>query len=158
MRWFLTFIPHLVLFVLLGGCGALPAKPVLVYDGPARPLEQVAVLGDASSTATLNMINGKPQVSYMKENRRAKGYHVLPGVYVLKVASQIRVQSTVAPLGKEFRWEEAEVTLEAKAGHTYMPRAVRTPTGEVRIWMEDMGTNFDQECLGVFLAGTFSRC
>jgi hypothetical protein len=149
----------MVLFlVLLGGCGLLPAKPVLVYDGPARPLDQVAVFGEASSTATLNAINGKPQVSFLKENRRAKGYHVLPGVYVLKLASQIRAFPAVAGVGPHYQWEEAEVTLEAKAGHTYMPRAVRMPTGQVRIWMEDMGTNFDQECLGVLGAGTFSRC
>jgi hypothetical protein len=80
----------------------------------------------------------------------------LPGVYVLKVASQIRPSTSAGRT--EFRWEETELTLEAKAGHTYMPRAVRMPTGEVRIWMEDMGTNFDQDCLGVLLAGTFSKC
>ena len=147
---------RLALVLFLAGCGLLPAVPVLVYDGPARPLDQVAVLGEASSTATLNAINGKPQVSYLKENRHAKGYHVLPGVYVLKLASQVR--PSTSPGRTEFRWEETELSLEAKAGHTYMPRAVRMPTGEVRIWMEDMGTNFDQDCLGVLLAGTFSKC
>ena len=50
------------------------------------------------------------------------------------------------------------VALDVKPGHTYMPRAARSATGEVRIWMEDMGTDFDQECLGVLAAGTFSRC
>jgi hypothetical protein len=144
-----------MLALLFGGCGLVPAAPVLVYEGPALPLSEVAVLGEASSTATLNAINGKLAASYLK-NRRAKGYHVKPGVYVLKLASQIRVGFTVVTT--ELRWEETEVALDVKPGHTYMPRAARSATGEVRIWMEDMGTDFDQECLGVLAAGTFSRC
>jgi hypothetical protein len=147
----------LALALLFGGCGLMPAAPVLVYDGPALPLSEVAVLGEASSTATLNAINGKLAASYLKD-RRAKGYHVKPGVYVLKLASQIRVGFGSAPQTTELRWEETEIALDVKPGHTYMPRAVRSATGEVRIWMEDMGTGFDQECLGVLSAGSFSRC
>ena len=139
-------IKLVALVLLLAGCGLLPGVPVLVYDGPARPLNEVAVLGEKSASATLNAINGRPQVSYLKENRDPKGYHVLPGVYVLKVASQIRASRFLNQV--TWAWEEAEIRLDAKAGHTYLPRAARMPHGEMRSWMHDMGTNFDQECLG----------
>jgi hypothetical protein len=138
---------------LLTSCGLLPPEPLVLYDGPARPLAEVAVVGHASGNAYIVSIDGaKPDAL---SNRVLLGIQVLPGSHTIVIGLRKYVTG-LSPTQVSFATSEKPMTRELAAGHTYIPRAQLAGSQNVLFWLEDAGTGYKQDCLTNGPGGNFA--
>lgn len=117
-----------------------------MYAGPSRPLNEVAVISEGSrSWLHVYQIDGEYVVNPIVGGAPfTQGLLVMPGKRKVKV-KYLNVESFRGGVVTTAR-TDAEIELEAKAGHTYVLRGSRGQS-DFTFWFEDKGTNYRLECL-----------
>lgn len=122
--------------LLMASCTHMPPVPQVFYEGPVRPLEEVAVI-NASGSIQVSAVNGK-HVPYMPN----KGLHLLPGRYLLTMRSSVLVARST------FETRGGLLIAELQPGHTYYPSADIDKESDKAVFkLIDVGLNHDQNCL-----------
>jgi hypothetical protein len=132
------FICVLSLCLLLSAC-ALRTAPVRIYDGDL-PLDQVALISGYHEYVGENFPSLVITEIDQKRSSDALGYaveaYVLPGRHWVKFRK-------INPSG--LGWHSVDVSIDAKAGHTYMTRYKVAPGADGRNQLEvevlDKGPN-----------------
>lgn len=138
-------------FLTFCGCGMLPPIPQKFYDGPDLSLDQVASIAFGGGFGiNIQSIDGKPAVVNAPggAHRPTKGLHVLPGPHTIIIGQTNFIGSSLAgpEMTATFASSKKEITLQAEAGHSYVPRA-KIKDNSVIFWFEDKGKNYPQECM-----------
>lgn len=111
-----------LLLLLAAGCGTTQ-----IYDGPKKPLHEVAVLrtnaGEIAFVTTwIGQIDGKELVAAYSE------FEVLPGRHSLRVL----LKAGILGASRNF-------SIDAKAGHTYRVKGIFSRSSAYA-WIEDEST------------------
>ena len=126
----------------LSGCGLATVK---MYEGTEKTAVEQAVVSsmgiyqEQSLRLWVVAINGK-----VVDRTRTAEFLVLPGRYtmILKVEKDL----TFGPRRIDWKEGEIQVSLDAVAGHTYIPNA-RVDGRSVAAYFDDAGVGFNRECL-----------
>jgi len=116
-----------------------------MYDGPPRAAGEVAMVSEGARLwRHVYSIDGQYVVDPVLGGAPpTQGLAVLPGRRKIKV-KYLNVDGFSAGIAT-FAKAEAEVMLDAKAGHSYVLVGSRGAT-EYTFWFEDKGENYKQEC------------
>jgi hypothetical protein len=124
----------------LSGCGL--GTP---YEGPEKPaveqavVSSMAVYPERSLRLWVVAISGK-----VVDGTRTAEFLVLPGQY--RMTLKIEKDLTLGPARIDWKETEILVSLDAVAGHTYIPNA-RVDGRSVAVYFDDAGVGFNRECL-----------
>jgi hypothetical protein len=137
--------------VMIAGCGPMPVQ---MYEGEERPagehtvLSSLGVYPERQTTILVQKINGAqpPDIG------RAAEYLLLPGSH--SISWEMRSDQRFD--GARLVWKQAngELTLNAVAGHTYIPNAI-VSGDRVRVFFEDKGLNYPRDCLPLYTQAMF---
>ena len=126
----------------LSGCGLATTK---MYEGPEKPAVEQAVVSsmgiyqERSLRLWVVAIGGK-----VVDGARTAEFLVLPGQY--RMTLKIEKDLTLGPARIDWKETEILVSLDAVAGHTYIPNA-RVDGRSVAVYFDDAGVDFNRECL-----------
>src|SRR5882762_295063 len=126
----------------LSGCGLATTK---MYEGPEKPAVEQAVVSsmgiyqERSLRLWVVAISGK-----VVDGTRTAEFLVLPGQY--RMTLKIEKDLTLGPARIDWKETEILVSLDAVAGHTYIPNA-RVDGRSVAVYFDDAGVGFNRECL-----------
>jgi hypothetical protein len=121
--------------VVLAGC---QTAPVTLYEGPERPIGQLAVVRTWNQYVLVEKIDGKPS-----QDGRVSHAYVVPGEHVLTV-------KFLGGAGPRFAFSRpADLPpVRMEAGHSYTVVAMPDYQNEkVQFRVVDKGRNYDPECL-----------
>lgn len=59
------------------------------------------------------------------------------------------------PGGVKFKNASHDIEIDTQPRHTYMPMAKPADANTEELWIQDMGADFNQECLSVGPAGKY---
>lgn len=128
--FFLNGITAMTLVVM--GCASPPKSgPVHMYDGPEKPLDQIATVyarppNPKRESVLITSIDGKhvgrPTIVYL-----------LPGEH--HVGIQWRYEKASGPA-------DGVVSLDLVPGHTYEVRGAFQGRSKVKLWLEDKGKGY----------------
>jgi hypothetical protein len=116
-----------------------------MYEGPEKPAAEHAVVSsmaiyqERSIRLWVVAINGK-----VVDRTRTAEFLVLPGRYTMRL--KIEKDLTLGPRRIDWKETEVQVSLDAVAGHTYIPNA-RVVESSVAVYFDDAGVGFNRECL-----------
>ena len=120
----------IALALVLGGCATHSLK---MYEGPEKPVAEVAIVRVWSPGVIVRSIDGKPAMSTGRESHA----YLNPGDHEFKV-SYVVADASSDP-----------VTLRAltRAGRTYVFGFRVVGKDQVSFFIEDKGRNYDPDCL-----------
>lgn len=144
-------ITIILLSALVSGCSITNPK---LYSGDLRPDSEQGVISslgfypEKSLAIQVLKIDGQPV-----NTSTAASFLALPKNYVITIKAKLDADIGTSSQGLTYSWKEAEndVELDVVAGHTYLPDATRVD-GKIVLAFKDMGLNFPQKCLPLYIA------